>query len=68
VNKWNKSKIDHNQLKIEVQQMSIRSKLYRLLKTELTKLGYWKQKPRGNPKAGYKARHKNERTGCTNDD
>ena len=29
--------------------------LYKLLKIELTRLGYWKNKPRGNPSAGHKA-------------
>ena len=31
------------------------SRLYKLLKTKLTELGYWRVKGRGNPKAGYKA-------------
>jgi len=29
------------------------SKLYDLLKTELTRLGYWKQQARGNARKGY---------------
>ena len=61
VGKWNKSRIDHNQLKTEIRQMSVRSNLYKLLKAELTGLGYWKQKPRGNPEAGYRASHKDEK-------
>lgn len=59
--KWQKSKIDLDQLKLEIQQMSARSRLYKLLKVELAGLGYWKQKPRGNPKAGYRASHRNEK-------
>ena len=51
--KWNKSKIDHEQLRKEIQTMSVRSRLFKLLREELGKLGHWKQKPRGNPKAGY---------------
>lgn len=31
------------------------TELYRILKTELTRLGYWKARPRGNPSKGYKA-------------
>lgn len=50
---WNKSKIDLNQLRKEVQLMSCRSELYNLLRDELTKLGHWKQKPRGKP--GFKS-------------
>jgi hypothetical protein len=29
-------------------------KLYRILKVELTKLGHWKNHPRGNPSLGFK--------------
>lgn len=30
-----------------------RSKLFELLKRKLSELGYWKNKPRGNPRKGY---------------
>jgi len=30
------------------------TELYKLLKEELTTKGYWKAKPRGNPRKGYK--------------
>jgi hypothetical protein len=30
-----------------------RTQLYNILKTELTKLGYWKAQGRGNPKKGF---------------
>lgn len=61
MSKWRKSKLDLNQLELEIQQMSVRSKLYKVLKAELTKVGYWKQKARGNPRAGYRASHRNEK-------
>lgn len=31
-----------------------RTELYKLLKSELTRLGHWKNKGRGNPRAGFK--------------
>ena len=39
----------------EMRIMKPRTKLYKALKTELLALGYWKNKSRGNPQAGYKA-------------
>ena len=33
----------------------MRSKLYKVLKDELSALGHWRNKARGNPQAGYKA-------------
>ena len=30
------------------------TELYKLLKVELTRLGYWKNKPRGNPRKGFR--------------
>ncbi len=47
--KWHKSKINFEQLRIEIRNMSIQSKLYRLLKEELTKREYWKNRKRGKP-------------------
>jgi hypothetical protein len=37
------------------------TKLYMLLKKELSLLGYWKNRPRGNPKKGYKAMVENKK-------
>jgi len=34
--------------------------LYKLLKIELTRLGYWKNKARGNPRAGGLAKYSNK--------
>jgi hypothetical protein len=47
--KWEKSKIDLNRLSFEIQNMSVRSKLYKVLKIELSKRDYWKNKKRGKP-------------------
>ena len=46
-------KIDLEQLKIEIRSMNRQQLLYKVLKSELTTLGYWKNKQRGNPKKGY---------------
>ena len=40
-------------LRAEIRQMTRETKLYKLLKEELTELGYWKNRKRGDPKAGY---------------
>ena len=47
-------KIDLEQLKTEIQVMKRHQPLYKMLKEELTNLGFWKNRPRGNPKKGYK--------------
>jgi hypothetical protein len=49
---WNKTKIDHEQLRKEIQNMSCHSKLHKLLKEELTKLDHWKAKARWHPPHG----------------
>jgi hypothetical protein len=36
--------------------MNPRRKLFHILKQELSPLGYWKNKERGNPSLGYKMR------------
>lgn len=53
---WKKSKIDLKQLSEEIRVMSIRSELYKTLKTELSKRNWWKPKPRGKP--NYNLRNK----------
>jgi len=47
---WNKSKIDQEQLRIEIRKMSSQSKLYKLLRDELSTLGFWRQRARWTPK------------------
>lgn len=53
---WQKSKVDFDQLRLEIQQMSRDSKLFKLLREELTKLDHWKQQARGNPMKAYQSR------------
>lgn len=48
------TKIDLSQLIREIRQLERHQKLYRILRDELTKLGWWRAKPRGNPEKGYK--------------
>ena len=47
------SELDLEQLKKEIEVMKRHQPLYRVLKEELTKLGYWKLKARGNPRKAY---------------
>jgi len=51
--KWNKSKIDQEQLRLEIRTCSIQSKLWKLLQEEIGARGHWCAKPRGNPQKGY---------------
>lgn len=46
--------IELNELRIAIQNMTRQQGLYKVLRDELTKQGYWRVKPRGNPKLGYK--------------
>ena len=39
--------IEVNKLRQELMKMTRHGKLYKVLKEELTSLGYWKNKPRG---------------------
>ena len=44
-----KTQIDLEQLQKEVRSMSPRSKLYKILRNELSRIGHWKQLKRGKP-------------------
>ena len=46
--------IDLEELRLEIRGLKRHQKLYKVLKEELSKLGYWKLKSRGNPQKGYK--------------
>lgn len=35
--------------------MNTRKKVFKVLKEELSLVGYWRNRPRGNPKQGFKA-------------
>ncbi len=47
--------MNYQELRLAIGAMSPRSKLYKVLKEELTARGYWQNKPRGNPSKGYQA-------------
>jgi len=53
------SRVNIEQLTKEIRQLERHQLLYQILKRELSLLGYWKNKPRGNPAKGYKERGKN---------
>ena len=48
------SRINFEQLQLEIRSLKRWHPLYKLLKRELTKLGYWKLQKRGNPQKAYK--------------
>lgn len=49
-----KRPIDLVALRLAVRSMTRKQEIYRVLKEELTVLGYWKQQGRGNPSEGYR--------------
>jgi len=53
------SRVNIEQLIKEIGQLERHQMLYRVLKRELSILGYWRNKPRGDPAKGYKERGKN---------
>jgi len=46
--------LDLEELRVGIRAMSMRSQLYRVLKEELTKRGYWKLRKRGKPNLMFK--------------
>jgi hypothetical protein len=50
------TKIDLDQLRKEIRYLSRNKALYKVLHEELTAIGHWKNKPRGDPKKAYAAR------------
>lgn len=50
-----KEKINMELLRQEIRGMSKYSIIYKVLKDELKKRGYWKNRPRGDALKGYKA-------------
>jgi len=46
--------IDLEELSVSIKNMTRRQEIYRILKRELSKRGYWKSLPRGNPVKGFK--------------
>lgn len=50
------TRIDLNQLRKEIRKLNRNKALYRVLKEELSAIGHWKNKPRGDPKKAYISR------------
>jgi len=50
--------MDLEVLRYDIQNMTRKSKLYNVLRDELTKLGYWRKRARGNPSKGYEAQQR----------
>ena len=47
--------VNLQELRKEIRSMTTRKRLFHVLKKELSVLGYWRNKPRGNPEKGYEA-------------
>ena len=54
-----KTKIDLEQLRIEIRNLQWGTSLYKVLKEELTKIDHWKQQKRGNPIKAFNSRGNN---------
>ena len=52
------TKLDLDQLRIEIRDLNRSKQLYKVLKVELSRLGYWKNQRRGDPVKAYHARGK----------
>jgi len=52
------SRVDLEQLTREIKHLHRSQVLYKVLKRELSSLGYWKNKKRGNPVKGYREKGK----------
>ena len=52
--------LDRNELRTTIRAMTRQTWIYQLLKEELSRQGYWKAKPRGNPRNGYKTMMRNK--------
>jgi hypothetical protein len=53
-------KLNYEQLRNEIQSLNRHKKLYRLLRDELSKIGHWKMKARGNPIKAFHSRGKSK--------
>ena len=54
-----KTRIDLEQLRIEIRMLNRHKKLYYILRDELGKLGHWKLRGRGDSVKAYRSRGKN---------
>ncbi len=53
-----KTKLDIEQLRLEIRCLNSRKLLYRVLKEELSKIDHWKQQGRGDPVKAFAMRGK----------
>jgi len=53
------TKLDLEQLRKEIRELNRSKLLYRVLKQELSRLGYWKNQGRGDPVKAFQSRGKN---------
>jgi hypothetical protein len=53
-----KTQINLERLRYEIQHLNNRKDLYLVLKEELSAINHWKQQPRGNPKKAWSMRGK----------
>ena len=51
-----RSHIDLVRLRFELEHLARSQPIYKVIKEVLTEKGYWRNKPRGNPKKGYQMR------------
>jgi hypothetical protein len=51
---YSMTKIDVRQLANEIRVMNRQNILYRVLRDELSKRGFWRMKPRGDPAKGFR--------------
>ena len=54
------SRLNIEQLVKEIKQLERHQVLYRVLKQELSLLGYWKNRQRGDPAKGYQERRRKD--------
>ncbi len=50
-----KSLVNLAKLREAIRHMTYQQGIYKVLREELTALGYWRNKPRGDPSKGYRA-------------
>jgi hypothetical protein len=43
-----------DELKVRIRKMTPQTRVYHVLRDELSERGYWQRLPRGNPKLGYR--------------
>jgi hypothetical protein len=53
-----RSKVDLNQLRLEIQKMTRHDDIYIFLRDELSKVDHWKLKARGNPTKAFNSRRR----------